>query len=186
MVATREQALLSALQDPSKRSQAFGELVSAYQRMLYQHIRRMVQDHDDTDDVLQNTFLKAWKNLDRFRGDAALRTWLYRIATNEALTLLNQRKRRAYSDVEDLQDDPRHSRSAGADPEGNEIQRQLQAAIETLPERQRMVFTLRYFDEMKYEEIATVLETSVGGLKANYHHAVKKIEKYLSSRVNAI
>ena len=107
MVATREQVLLSDLQDPTKRSHAFGELVSSYQQMLYQHIRRMVQDHDDADDVLQNTFLKAWKNLDRFRGDAALRTWLYRIATNEALTLLNQRKRRAYSDVEDLEDDPR-------------------------------------------------------------------------------
>ena len=186
MLTTREKALLQSLKDPDKRSQAFGEMVESYQKMLYQHIRRMVQDHADTDDVLQNTFLKAWRNLDRFRGDAALRTWLYRIATNEALTLLNQRKRRAYASVEDLEDDPRHSRSAGAEPEGSEIQRHLKAAIATLPEKQRMVFTLRYFDEMKYDEIASVLDTSVGGLKANYHHAVKKIEKYLSHQVNAI
>ena len=183
MVATDEKALLSALRDPQQKDQAFKHLVVSHQRMLYQHVRRMVPDHSDADDVLQNTFLKVWKNLDRFRGDSALKTWLFRIATNEALTLLNKRKRQAYSDVEDLQDDARHSHDGGYQPGGEEIQRHLQAAIATLPEKQRLVFTLRYFEEMKYDDIAQVLNTSVGGLKANYHHAVKKIELYLSSRV---
>jgi RNA polymerase sigma factor (sigma-70 family) len=183
MVATEEKALLTALRDPGQRAWAFDRMVKSHQRMLYQHIRRMVLDHADADDVLQNTFLKAWKNLDRFRGDAALRTWLYRIATNEALTWLNQRKRRAYSAVEDLQDDHRHSQAAGTDPEGTDIQRHLQAAIASLPQKQRAVFNLRYFEELKYEEMAEILDTSVGGLKANYHHAVKKIENYLSERV---
>jgi len=181
MLATvQEQTLVAQLQDPAQRSVAFGQLVRTHQRMLYYHIRRMVLDHADADDVLQNTLLKAWKNLDRFRGDSALRTWLYRIATNEALTHLQQQKRRSYSDVEDLQDDPRHSQGPGDTPDGEEIQRRLLAAIATLPDRQRAVFNLRYFDEMPYAEMSRVLKVSEGSLKASYHHAVKKIESRLN------
>lgn len=180
MVALEEKDLLAKLRQPESRSQAFGKLVSIYQQMLYFHIRRMVIDHDDADDVLQNTLLKAWKNIDRFRGDSALKTWLYRIATNESLTFLSRKKKIARDDLEDLQNDLRHSLSQGKYMEGDEIQFKLQQAILTLPERQRLVFNMRYYDEMKYDEIAGILELSTGSLKASYHHAVKKIEKFLT------
>jgi RNA polymerase sigma-70 factor (ECF subfamily) len=176
-----EEKQLRLHQDQASRKQAFEELVQTYQRMLYYHIRRIVIDHDDADDVLQNTLLKAWKNLHRFRGDSALKTWLYRIATNESLTFLNQKKRRAHEAVEDLQNDLRHSLHAGREVDGDEIQLKLQEAILTLPNRQRMVFNMRYFQEMKYEEISSILEVTVGALKASYHHAAKKIEKYLTA-----
>jgi RNA polymerase sigma-70 factor (ECF subfamily) len=139
----------------------------------------MVIDHEDADDVLQNTFLKAWRYLDNFRGDAALRTWLYRIATNESLTFLNQRNKRQHQDLKTLQDNVQHSMGPGRAADGDEIQRRLQQAIVQLPDRQRAVFNMRYFDQMKYDEISAVLEVSVGGLKASYHHAVKKIENFL-------
>mgnify|MGYP006266340867 CR=1 FL=1 len=181
MVAIQEQALLAQLRDPAQRSAAFGQLVHVHQRMLYYHIRRMVLDHADADDVLQNTLLKAWRNLDSFRGDSALRTWLYRIATNEALTHLRQQQRRAYSDVKDLQDDARYSHGPSGDPDGEAIQRKLLAAIATLPDRQRAVFNLRYFDELPYAEIARILGVTEGSLKASYHHAVKKIEQRLAT-----
>lgn len=180
MMITAESELLVRLREPETRHQAFDQLVRMYQRMLYFHIRRMVINHDDADDVLQNTFFKAWKYIDRFRADSALKTWLYRIATNEALTFLNKQKKRAYEDVADIQDDLRHSLDQGKYIDGTEIQMKLQHAILQLPERQRAVFNLRYFDEMKYDEIAEVLKVSVGSLKASYHHAVKKIEKYLT------
>jgi len=186
MAVIQEKQLLAQLQQEDTRREAFDRLIRLYQQMLYYHIRRMVIDHEDADDVLQNTLLKAWKNIDRFRGDAALRTWLYRIATNEALTFLNKKKKMVKTDVENIEDDMRHSLDWGGGRyiSGEEIQLKLQAAIATLPERQRLVFNMRYFDEMKYEEISKVLEVSVGGLKANFHHAVKKIEKYLRERVD--
>lgn len=174
-----EKALVARLQDPQQREAAFADLVRTHQRMLYYHLRRMVQDHDDADDLLQNTFLKAWRALDNFRAEASLKTWLYRIATNEALTLLQQRKRRDFSDVEDIEDDLRHSHQDGLAADGDEIRLRLDRAIQNLPERQRMVFMLRYFDEMKYEEIAGVLGVTAGALKASFHHAVQKIEKQL-------
>ena len=133
------------------------------------------------DDVLQNTLLKAWKNIDRFRAESALKTWLYRIATNESLTFLNQQKRRAYEGVENLEDDLRHSLSSGGYVDGDAIQHKLQQAILGLPDRQRLVFNMRYYDELKYEEMADVLGVTVGALKASYHHAVKKIETYLTT-----
>ena len=136
--------------------------------------------HADTDDVLQNTFLKAWRYMDKFRGDAALKTWLYRIATNEALTFLQKRKKLAHTDVENIQDDINHSGKQTSTVSGEEIQMKLQTAVLTLPERQQMVFNMRYFDEMKYQQISDVLEVSVGALKASYHHAVKKIEAKLT------
>lgn len=183
MVAVTEQQLLKQLQQQETRAQAFDALIRIYQRMLYFHIRRIVIDHDDADDVLQNTLLKAWKNLERFRGDAALKTWLYRIATNEALSFLNKKKRQSFEDVADLQNDLRHSLDSGRHIDGTEIQLKLQAAILTLPERQRMVFNMRYFEEMKYDEMAGILSVSVGALKASYHHAVKKVETYLKNEM---
>ncbi|MEO0473456.1 MAG: sigma-70 family RNA polymerase sigma factor [Bacteroidota bacterium] len=179
MVAIEERELLLQLRDNATREAAFARLVKLYQRMLYFHIRRMVIVHEDADDVLQNTLVKAWRNIDRFRAESALKTWLYRIATNEALTFLNRKKKASYTGVEDLEDDLRHSLRAGRHIEGEEIQMRLQEAILRLPERQRLVFNMRYFDEMKYDEMAEVLTLSTGALKASYHHAVKKIEKFL-------
>ncbi len=155
-------------------------MIRKYQERLYWHIRKIVISHDDADDVLQNTFLKAFEALDRFREDASLFTWLYRIATNESLTLLKKRKRTALLFQEQ---NPSHlSNSMRTDPyfNGDEIQMKLQQAILRLPEKQRIVFNMRYFDEMKYEEISEILNTSVGALKASYHHALKKLEKYLT------
>ncbi|MDX2245300.1 MAG: sigma-70 family RNA polymerase sigma factor [Bacteroidia bacterium] len=181
MVALEEKNLLEKLRQPETKNRAFERLVQLYQRMLYFHIRRIVIDHDDADDVLQNTLLKAWKNIDRFRADSALKTWLYRIATNEALSFLSSKQKRGFDDVADIENDLRHSLSSGKYIDGDEVQKKLQHAILTLPKQQRLVFNMRYYDEMKYEEIAEVLEVSVGALKANYHHAVKKIENFLTS-----
>lgn len=182
MVALEEKELLVQLQHPQTREQAFAGLIQTYQRMLYFHIRRIVIEHEDADDVLQNTLLKAWKNLDKFRAEAALKTWLYRIATNEALSFLKRKKKQSYQGVEDIQNDLRHSLEAGKYIDGEEIQLKLQAAVLQLPERQRLVFNMRYYNEMKYEEISQVLGVTTGGLKANYHHAVKKIENYLTNQ----
>ena len=180
MVATKESELLEQLRDPATRGHAFNRLVRTYQEVLYYHIRRLVKNHDDTDDVLQNTFLKAWRYIDRFRADSSLKTWLYRIATNEALTFLNRQQKRQFQEIEDIQNDLRHSFSNSGYISGETIQQKLYAAIDTLPERQRLVFNMRYFDELKYDEIAQILEVSTGALKASYHHAVKKIEKCLT------
>jgi RNA polymerase sigma-70 factor (ECF subfamily) len=183
MVNLKEKNLIAALRNPSQRESAFGELVSSYQQMLYYHVRRMVIDHEDADDVLQNTFLKAWRYLDNFRGDASIKTWLYRIATNESLTFLSKRKKHQHQDINDFQDDMGFSSGPGRAVDGDEIQKRLQVAIAQLPDRQRAVFNMRYFDQMKYDEISSILEVSVGGLKANYHHAVKKIEKFIKEGV---
>lgn len=179
LVKEEEQQLLLQLRQPGSRRKAFEGIVARYQQPLYYHIRRMVIVHDDADDVLQNTFLKAWRYIDKFRAESSLKTWLYRIATNEALSFLNKKKKQHYSDVEDLNNDLRHSLQNSPYIAGDEIQMRLQNAILRLPERQRLVFNLRYFDEMKYDEMAKMLDLSVGALKASYHHAVKKIEKYI-------
>ena len=176
-----EQTLVKRLQSKDQRNYAFDILVKTYQEPLYYHVRKIVLSHEDTDDVLQNTFVKAWCAIEGFRGDAKLKTWLYRIATNEALTHLKKQKRRAHTDLEDIQNDMRHSGHSTPGPGGEEIQRKLRQAIETLPEKQKLVFNLKYFDEMKYHEIAEVLGGTMGSLKASFHHAVKKIEKYLTA-----
>lgn len=163
------------------RDQAFTKLVEKYQEKLYWHIRKIVIDHDDADDVLQNTFIKTWKGLDAFREDATLFTWLYRIATNEALTLLKQKKRAQFVPLEGQEHRLGENLDSGLYVDGNEIQIKLQKAIISLPEKQRVVFNMKYFDEMKYEQMAEILETSVGALKASYHHAVKKIEKMINN-----
>lgn len=171
--------ILTSFRDESTKEMAFTQLVKKYQERLYWHIRRMVVSHEDADDVLQNMFIKVWKNLGSFKEEANLYTWLYRIATNETLTWLAQQKRRSSISLSD-EESPVANRlvaEKGFDP--NKIEWKLQQAIQSLPEKQRVVFNLRYYDEMPYEEMSTVLETSVGALKASYHHAVKKVEQFL-------
>ena len=180
MVATEESIIVDQLKNPELRSAAFNVVVRKDQRMRYFHIRRLVGTHEDADDVLQNTFLKAWRAIDRFRADSSLKTWLYKIATNESLSHIQKRTKRSFTDIEDLQNDLRHSLSGGPYLDGDEIQMKLQRAVEALPERQKLVFSLRYFEELKYDEIASILELSVGSLKASFHHAVKKVEKSLT------
>ena len=167
--------------DAIKQDLACKVLVEKYKERLYWHIRKLVISHDDADDVLQNTFIKAWKGLKEFREDSKLYTWLYRIATNEALTFLKQRKSNRFVAWEDAQHALSETVESDAYFNGSEIQKKLQKAIHTLPEKQRLVFNMKYFEEFKYEEIADILETSVGALKASYHHAVKKIEAYFES-----
>jgi RNA polymerase sigma factor (sigma-70 family) len=171
--------LLAQFKTPETKEQAFTTLVKKYQEKLYWHIRRLVVSHDDADDVLQNMFIKAWNALDNFRADSQLYTWLYRIATNESLTFLaNQKKKNTLSiDNEELDLSNKVQASEGFD--GQKLEWKLQLAIQSLPEKQRAVFTLRYYDEMPYEEMSKVLETSEGALKASYHHAAKKIESFI-------
>ena len=171
--------ILEWLETPSTFDKGFSWMLKLYQERIYWHIRRMVVSHDDANDVVQNTFMKAYKGIKNFKGNAKLYTWLYRIATNEALTFLQKRKRRQTASLD--VDDNHLANQLKADIyfDGNEIQRKLQLALNTLPEKQRLVFNMRYFDEMPYKDISDVLGTSVGGLKASYHHAVKKIEQFL-------
>ncbi len=150
-----------------------------YQEKLYWHIRKMLLSHDDTNDVLQNTFLKAWNGIDNFRGESQISTWLYRIATNETLTFLANKRTRNIQSINDVEDLLLQNLRSDNYINGNEAQLKLQRAILTLPEKQRLVFNMKYFDEMKYEEMEAILGTTVGALKASYHHAVKKIEKFL-------
>lgn len=157
---------------------AFNVLVKTYSQKLYWHIRRMVLNHDDADDVLQNTFIKAWRGLPKFRQDATLYTWLYRIATNESIDFL--KKKKTHLSFDDVAHAIESNLEADAFFDGDAIQLKLQKAIAALPEKQRIVFNLRYFDEMPYTQMSAVLETSAGALKASYHHAVKKIEKYFT------
>jgi RNA polymerase sigma factor (sigma-70 family) len=157
----------------------FRLVVEKYSSKLYWHIRRLVILHEDADDALQNTFINAWKSIGEFRNESALYTWLYKIATNEALTLINRRKRNAAVSIDDLGSYFENSQEGSTWFDGDEAQIKLQNAILQLPEKQRIVFNLKYFEEMPYEEMSRVLDTSEGALKASYHHAVKKIEKFL-------
>jgi len=176
-----DQQLLSDLRDNRNQDLAFQMLVDKYQERLYWHIRKIVMNHDDADDVLQNTFVKVWKNLKNFREESALFTWLYRIATNESLTFLNSKKRHSLLPLNEVTDFLMDNLEADPYFEGDAIQKKLQKAILSLPEKQRLVFNMKYFDNLKYNEIAEILGTSVGALKASYHHAVKKIEDALTN-----
>lgn len=176
----QEDLFIQALQNSETQNRAFQQLVSQYKERLYWHIRRIVLNHDDADDVLQNTFLKVYKNIGGFKGDSALFSWMYRIATNEAITFLNQKAKKASVGSEELQDYLVKNLEADVYFEGDEIQLKLQKAISLLPDKQRLVFNMKYFEELKYEEISEILNTSVGALKSSYHHAVKKIEEYLT------
>lgn len=175
-----EREVLALIQDAATQKRGFEMIVAKYSEQLYWQIRRMVISHEDADDVLQNTFIKAWLNIDYFRAEAKISTWLYRIAMNECITFLN--KQRAVATVSLDEPEAAILQRLESDPyfSGDLIQKKLQKALLTLPEKQRMVFNLKYFQEMKYEEISDILGTSVGALKASYHHAVKKIEKILS------
>ena len=172
--------LVADLQNPSTAAMAFDVLMRTYGEQIYWQIRKMVISHEDASDLLQNVFLKAWNNLHSFRGDAKLSTWLYKIAVNESINFLN--KERIRNGLSAGDQDSCLLEKLESDPyfDGDEIQAQLQQAILRLPEKQRIVFNMRYFDEMKYDEMSEILGTSVGALKASYHHAVKKIEADLS------
>jgi RNA polymerase sigma-70 factor, ECF subfamily len=170
-------------QGGKQKEQAFRWLMTQYRERLYWHIRRMVVDHNDTDDVLQNTFVKAWRGLETFEGKSKLYTWLYRIATNESLTFLEQKRRHQVSSFEDISNTLSQQMRADAWFDGDEAQLKLREATAQLPEKQRIVFNMRYYDEMPYEQMSTVLDTSVGALKASFHHAVRKIENLLTQQL---
>ncbi len=173
--------LIANLRSPQTKDRAFGELMSLYKERLYWHIRKIVISHDDTDDVLQNTFIKVYRNIDKFKGESKLFSWMYRIATNEAITFINQRARRSQLSSEEFQQQAIENLRADVYFEGDEIQLKLQRAISRLPQKQQIVFNMKYFDDMKYKDMSEVLETSEGALKASYHLAVKKIESYLTT-----
>ena len=170
--------LLQEFRDPATREKAFTAIIKKYQEKLYWHIRRLVVHHEDANDVLQNVFIKVWNGLDNFREDAQLYTWLYRIATNESLTYIEQQKRKPSLSI-DNDENTTSQLKADRDFDTGKIEGKLQIAIQQLPEKQRIVFNLRYYDEMPYEEMSRVLDTSEGALKASYHHAVKKIEDFI-------
>lgn len=173
MEANEEYLLIRQLRQPEWQRHVFEQVVKLYSPQLYRQIRRMVYDHDNTNDILQNTFIKAWLGLEQFRGDSRISTWLYRIAMNETLNFLQKNKE--INSFDELSSSAVSHLAADEYFDGDETALQLQKAISQLPEKQRMVFNLRYFEEMRYEEMSNVLDTSVGALKASYHHAVKKI-----------
>ena len=179
-ILNNESLFIEQLQDPKRSDIAFKKLVSDYQERLYWHIRRMVINHDDADDVLQNTFIKVFRSIHSFKGESSLYSWMYRIATNEAITFINQRAKKNNVSNEQWQMQAVDNLEADSYFEGDEIAYKLQKAIATLPEKQRIVFNMKYFEALKYEQMYEILDTSIGALKASYHHAVKKIEEYLS------
>jgi RNA polymerase sigma factor (sigma-70 family) len=173
--------LLVEFRNPVTKEKAFTSLIKKYQEKLYWHLRRMVVDHDDANDVLQNVMIRVWNGLENFREDSQLYTWLYRVATNECLTFLEQQKKRASVSLSDVESGLENKIKADQNFDGKKLEWKLQLGIQQLPEKQRIVFQLRYYDEMPYEEMSRVLETSEGALKASYHHAVKKIEEYIKN-----
>ena len=174
-----DQTLLNNFKEPDTKEQAFTSIIKKYQEKLYWHVRRMVVDHEDTNDVLQNMFIKVWKGLENFREDSQLYTWLYRIATNESLTFLSQQKKRHATSLSDDENGLSNKLKSDTHFDANKLEWKLQLGIQSLPEKQRLVFNLRYYDEMPYEQMSRVLETSEGALKASYHHAAKKIEDFI-------
>lgn len=176
-----DEDILKLYKEESSRNLALQQLIEKYQQKLYWQIRKIVIDHDDADDVMQNSFIKIWKGLENFKEESQLFTWLYRIATNEALTFLRQKQKQNTTSLHPIEYQLSKSIESDVYFEGDAIQLKLQQAILTLPEKQRLVFNMRYYDEMPYEHMSEILETSVGALKASYHHAAKKIEEFLTS-----
>ncbi len=176
-----EDQLVKDLQSKPHKEKAFRTLITLYKERLYWHIRHIVKSHDDADDVLQNTFIKIYKNIHNFKGDSKLYSWMYRIATNEAITLINKNAKRLQISNEDVQTLALNNLTSDVYFEGDAIQLKLQKAIATLPEKQQLVFNMKYFEAIKYKDMSDILETSEGALKASYHIAVKKIEAYLTS-----
>jgi RNA polymerase sigma-70 factor (ECF subfamily) len=181
-VTIQDTELLLQFRDPEHKEKAFTAIIKKYQEKLYWHIRRMVVEHEDANDVLQNVFIRVWNGLENFREDSQLYTWLYRIATNECLSYLEQQKRKSALSFDEMESGLSNKIVADKYFDPNKLEWKLQLAIQQLPEKQRIVFTLRYYDEMPYEEMSRVLDTSEGALKASYHHAVKKIEDYILNR----
>ncbi len=177
----KEITFIEQLKNPVSQEKAFRELISLYKERLYWHIRKIIISHDDADDVLQNTFIKVFKNINNFKGDSKLYSWMYRIATNESINFLNKKAKINKIDNPTLQLQMVENLQADVYFDGDEIQIKLQKAIAKLPEKQKLIFNMKYFDNMKYNDISEILDTSVGALKASYHHARKKIENYLTS-----
>ncbi len=177
-----EVILVEQLQNVQTKEQAFRVLITEYKERLYWHIRKIVISHDDADDVLQNTFIKVFKGINNFKQESQLFSWMYRIATNESITFINKRAKERNTDISEIKQGLVTSLQSDEWFTGDEIQLILQEAVATLPEKQQLVFNMKYFDNMKYDEISNILETSVGGLKASYFHAVKKIENYIKTR----
>ncbi len=167
--------LIALCLEADSLSYGFNLIVRKYQERLYHHIRKMVLIHEDADDILQQTFIKVWKGLDNFREDSQLFTWMYRIATNECLNFLKSKNKNINISIEHIE----HELKQDIYFDGDKMELIFQAALQTLPEKQRLVFNMRYYDDLKYEEISEILETSVGGLKASYHHAKEKIKKFI-------
>ncbi len=178
---TEEDLLIQQLQDPDSVQAAFRQLVTEYKERLYWHVRNMVKDHEDADDVLQNTFIKIYRNIGGFKGESKLYSWMYRIATNEAITFLNSKAKKLQVSSEELQNNLIDNLESDVYFDGDEIQLKLQRAIATLPQKQQEVFNMKYFQELKYREMAIIMETSEGALKASYHIAARKIEEFLKS-----
>lgn len=178
MEYNNEDEIKERLHDQTTRRKAFEDVVRVFSEQLYWQIRRMVVSHDDANDILQNTFIKAWTNIDYFRGEAKLSTWLYRIALNECLNFLNRQRAQDNISIDEADSNLINMLEGDTYFDGDETQLMFQKAIRTLPEKQRIIFNLRYFQEMKYEDISEIVGTTVGALKASYHHAVKKIEEY--------
>ncbi|AUC80997.1 RNA polymerase sigma factor [Lacinutrix sp. Bg11-31] len=176
---TTETELISQLQAKGNKDAAFRELVAQYKERLYWHIRNILKSHDDADDALQNTFIKVYRSIDGFKGESKLYSWLYRIATNEAITLINKNAKRLQITNQEAQDLAINNMESDVYFEGDAIQLKLQKAIATLPEKQQMVFNMKYFQDIKYKEMSKILDTSEGALKASYHIATKKVEAYL-------
>ncbi|MEQ9592759.1 MAG: sigma-70 family RNA polymerase sigma factor [Cyclobacteriaceae bacterium] len=176
-----DQDLLAKIRNPETRSYGFNLLVREYQQRIYHMVRKMVIDHDDADDVTQEVFIKIHKYIDKFREDSQLYTWIYRIATNECLSFLNKKKRRFFLPIEDVSVELSRKIDSAPHIGGDEIQKKLQKALLKLPDKQRLVFNMKYYDDLSYEEISAITKTSVGALKASFHHATKKIEDFLTA-----
>lgn len=184
MAEMTDQELLELFKAENSREKAYTLIIKRYQERLYWHIRRMVIHHEDSNDILQNVFIKVWRSLDGFRQESSLYTWLYRIATNETLTFFEQQKKRRAVSISEHEEPLSHVLKAEKGFDYNKLEWKLQVAIQSLPEKQRLVFNLRYYDEMPYEKMSEVLETSVGALKASYHFAAKKVEEFLKAELN--
>ena len=184
LVLIDEIALVEELQNIQTKEKAFRILIKEYKERLYWHIRKIVISHDDADDVLQNTFIKVFKGIDNFKQDSKLYSWMYRIATNESITFINKRARERNIDITEMKQKLVSNLQSDKWFSGNDIELILQEAVTKLPEKQQLVFNMKYFDHMKYQEISEILGTTVGGLKASYFHAVKKIENYIKKNQN--
>lgn len=176
-----ELVLIEKLKDKTTQEKAFRELISLYKERLYWHIRKIVKSHDDADDVLQNTFIKVYRSIDKFNSESKIYSWMYRIATNESISFINKRAKEINVDISDFHQNVASSLQEDIHFNGTEIQLVLQKAIATLPQKQQLVFNMKYFDEIKYSDMSEILDTSIGALKASYFHAVKKIEKFITT-----